>query len=305
MLQSLILSSVAAAEEEGATLLGTPFHRPGLAPETVFELGPVHITNSMIQSALVVLFLTVAVFILSRGMKLIPGGRQNFLEAIVEALLGLVEGVAGRRVGRVILPLIGTLFIYILAANWSALLPGVGTILYDVGDHSVPVFRAPNADYNMTLVMALLVIVIVQIAGFSAHGVFGHLKEYLIKVGPIYLPNPLTIIDEIARVISLSVRLFANVFAGEVLVTVMLALSFVAVRAIFVPLSAPLPSVFLALEVFFGLIQAAVFALLSLIYISLAVGGHGDEHETARETRVTPVGGHEEGAPFIQERVTG
>lgn len=277
-----ILRGVVMQEEKEAEegLLDTPFHQPSLSPEPLFELGPIHVTNSMVTSALVVLLLTALMFWLSRKMSVIPGRKQNFLETVIEGLLGLVEGAAGRRVGRIILPLIGTLFIYIITANWFALLPGVGTILFD--SHvveeghplgKVPFLRAPNADYNMTLAMAALTIVIVQVAGFASHGFFGHLKEYR---------NPLNIIDEFARLISLSVRLFANVFAGEVLVTVMFALSFV---AFFTVLSVAAPVIFLGLEIFFGMIQALVFALLSLIYITLAVGAHGEHGgETGAQT---------------------
>lgn len=291
---SILRKAVGAEEgEEAEGLLGTPYHQPSLAPEPLFHLGPLNITNSMVTTVLVVLLLSALAFWMSRSIRLIPSGKQNFLEAIVEGLMGLVEGAAGHRVGRIILPLIGTLFIYIVTANWFALLPGIGTILWHSEDHAYPLLRAPNADYNMTLAMAALTIVIVQVAGFAAHGFTGHLKEY---------KNPLNIIDEFARLLSLSVRLFANVFAGEVLVTVMLALSFAAVSYLVVFFfAAAIPSVFLALEVFFGLIQALVFALLALIYISLAVGGHGGGHDTEH----TPTGEHGEAVPHIQERVTG
>ncbi len=293
-------------EEEGEdTLLGTPYHRPGPAPEELFTIGPLHITNSMLTTLLVVLLVSALAFWMSRGLKLIPGRRQNLLESVIEGLLGLVEGAAGRRVGRIIFPLIGTLFIYILVANWFALLPGIGTITWHTHGHDYPLLRAPNADYNMTLAMALLTIVIVQVAGFASHGFFGHLKEYSIKTGPVrILPNPLTIIDELARVLSLSVRLFANVFAGEVLVTVMLALSYV---AFFSVISIAVPAVFLGLEIFFGLIQALVFALLSLIYITLAVGGHGDEHGSEHSTEEYASGTEhmDTSTPIMQERIPG
>ena len=281
-------------EEEGA-LLNTPYHVPTLAPEELFHLGPISVTNSMLTTVLVVLLLSALVFWLSRGMKLIPGRKQNLLEAVVEGVLGLVEGAAGKRVGRIILPLIGTFLIYILTANWFALLPGIGTILWHGEEHDVPLLRAPNADYNMTLAMALLTIVIVQTAGFASHGFVGHLKEYR---------NPLNIIDEFARVLSLSVRLFANVFAGEVLVSVMLALTYVTARY-FLVFTAAIPAVFLGLEVFFGLIQAIVFALLSLVYITLAVGSHGAGHDLEREHTHAVEGERHEEAPFIAERVTG
>lgn len=291
---SLVKKVVGAEEgEEGEGLLGTPYHQPSLAPEPLFHIGPVNITNSMVTTVLVVLLLTAVTYWMSRSIKLIPGKKQNFLETVVEGLLGLVEGAAGRRVGRIILPLIGTLFIYIVTANWFALLPGIGTILWHSEDHAYPLLRAPNADYNMTLAMAVLTIIIVQVAGFAAHGFLGHLKEY---------KNPLNIVDEFARLLSLSVRLFANVFAGEVLVTVMLALSFV---AFFTVVSAAIPAVFLALEIFFGLIQALVFALLSLIYITLAVGSHGGGHDTEHEPAEAPTGDHGESTPLIHERVAG
>jgi F-type H+-transporting ATPase subunit a len=288
---NIALSVVKAEEEAGAeesTFLGTPFHRPGLAPEELFSIGPVHVTNSMFTTLLVVLFVSLLAIWLTRRMQLIPNGRQNFLEVIVEGLLGLIESAAGHRVGRIILPLIGTLFVYIVAANWFALLPGVGTILYH-GEHDVPLLRAPNSDYNMTFAMALLTIVIVQVAGFAAHGFGGHLKEYR---------NPFNIIDEFARLLSLSVRLFANVFAGEVLVGVMLALSFLALEY-FLFFAFAVPAMFLALEVFFGAIQALVFALLSLIYISLAVGGHGEGHDVEHDASVAHA--DDQAAPLTQE----
>jgi len=271
-LNRILQAEEGGREEEG--LLGTPYHQPTLAPESLFDIGPITVTNSMLMTVLSVLLLTLVAVWFSRGMKLIPNGKQNFLEMIIEALLGLVESTAGRRVGRVVLPLIGTLFVYILFANWFSLLPGVGTLLWHGGGHEegVPLFRAPNADLNMTLAMAVLTIVIVQIAGIAAHGVGGHFKEYI---------NPLHLIDEIARVLSLSIRLFANVFGGEVLLTVMLALSFLGAIAV---LPVVIPVVFLGLELFIGLIQALVFALLALIYITLAVGSHGDDQHATEES---------------------
>jgi len=254
---------LAQEEEHGKGLLGTPFHQPTLAPETLFHIGPIPVTNSMLMTLIVVVALSIAAIWLSRGLSLVPSKRQNFLEAIVELLDNLVQTTAGRTAGRAILPLIGTLFIYILVANWASLLPGVGTITWHTEHGDVPLLRAPNADLNMTLAMAIVTIVVVQIAGVAAHGVGGHFKEYL---------NPMHLIDELARVISLSVRLFANVFGGEVLLTVMLALSFLGAIAI---IPVVIPMAFMGLEMFIGLIQALVFSLLSLIYITLAVAGHG------------------------------
>lgn len=294
--------------------------------EPLFDIplpwGNLTVTNSMLQTVLVVAGIALFFFLATRSMKLIPKGRQNFAEAIVELLLGITEGTAGKRVGRRIFPLIATLFIFILVANYSGLLPGVGTIGYCSAPHHetttggeehaivtstniktaapvmqeeaaaegglpraecsykdeagashsdgvfVPYLRAPNADLNMTLAMALLAVGIVQIAGIAAHGVGGYVKEL---TTPIFLA-PIHIMGEISRVISLSFRLFGNIFGGEVLVTVMYAL----LGSVFIGFAT---FIFLGVELLFGLIQALIFSILTLVFISTAVAGHGDHAE--------------------------
>ena len=244
---------------------------------------------------------------------MVPTGAQNLAESLVELLLGLVEGTAGRRVGRRILPLIATLFLFILVANWSGLLPGVGTIggcyseqkpaaasssafrAPDCPEGSVfrPFLRPANADLNTTLAMALLAVVIVQSAGIAAHGVRGYLKELST---PIFL-TPIHIISELSRIISLSFRLFGNIFGGEVLVTVM----YVLLGSIFIGLGA---FIFLGLELFFGLIQALIFSILTLVYITTAVSGHGGE-EHAPAAHEPPPGTMEAIGQDVAAKITG
>lgn len=288
--------------------------------ETLFDIptpfGPLHFTNSMLYTLIVIAALVIFFALATRRMSLVPRGSQNFAEAIVEFLLGTVEGTAGRRVGRRIFPLIATLFLFIITANWSGLLPGVGTIggCYaaeegagearvanvktaapgqDIalsprgqaegegegrtgglpsptgnecpeGTEFIPFFRAANADLNTTLGMAIIAVLVVQIAGITAHGFGGYLKEL---VTPVFLA-PIHIMGEISRVISLSFRLFGNIFGGEVLVTVM----FVLLGSVFAGFGA---FIFLGLEVLFGFIQALLFSILTLVFISTAVAGHG------------------------------
>jgi F-type H+-transporting ATPase subunit a len=267
----------------------------------------------------VVMALILIVFtIIARGAKYIPGRAQGVVEMIVEFILDLVEGTAGRRIGRRIFPLVAGIFIFILFANFSGLLPGVGTITLDKGDDShaaettltteadteaaaetdeahaetdeahaetaageeehstvVPIMRPPTADLNMTLAMSLLTFVVVQIAGISAHGIGGRIKH---MADPPFL-FPIELISELSRIISLAARLFGNVFAGEVLLGVMYGMAN-AIKIALVPVAFPV--VFIFLEVLFGTIQALVFALLTLIYITLAAAGHDDhEHEAA------------------------
>jgi F-type H+-transporting ATPase subunit a len=268
-----------------------------LAAETLFHIGPIPVTNSMLTMFLVMIGLVLFFALATRRMQRVPRGVQNVAEAIVEMLLNLVEGTAGRRVGRTIFPLIATLFIFILTANYAGLLPGVGTIgFYEEGDEPahtrvvdvasadgqaaaapaqaqeeparvlVPFFRAPNADLNMTIAKAILAVVVVQVSGIVAHGVGGYLKEL---ATPIFL-FPIHVVGEFSRIISLSARLFGNIFGGEVLLAVIIALT----SWVFV-----IPAIFYGLELFFGLVQALIFSLLTLIYITLAVAGHGDHGE--------------------------
>ena len=280
-----------------------------LAAETLFHIGPIPVTNSMLTMFVVMGLILLVGSAIARKAQAIPTGRaQGMFELVVEFLLNLVEGTAGKTAGRRIFPLVAGLFIFILIANLSGLLPGVGTLGFyeqttaeqaEGGDaepvavdvegadqpvatdvetggeaHApvlVPLFRAPNADLNMTLAMALLTFTVVQIAGVGAHGIVGRIKH---MADPWWI-FPLELIQEFARIISLSFRLFGNVFAGEVLLAVMYAMAN-AIKIAVVPLL--LPVVFLFLEVLFGTIQALVFALLTLIYITLATaGGHGDE----------------------------
>jgi len=245
---------------------------------------------------------------------------------VVEFLLSLVEATAGPRVGRRIFPLIGALFIFIIVANYSGLLPGVGTIYWERDDHSEeaalvvasvsqpgaditvstqteeheeehavppPILRAPNADLNMTLAMALITFTVVQFAGVATFGVWGRIKH---MADPWFM-FPIEVISEISRIVSLSFRLFGNIFAGEVLIALMVTMSAALLKKTYFlifPLFA-LPTAFLFLEVLFGFIQALVFALLTLIYIALATAGHDSHdhpvegsHDVAHEGAVTP-----------------
>jgi F-type H+-transporting ATPase subunit a len=232
-----------------------------MAPEAVFRVAGFPVTNSLLTTVLVMAFLVIVSYIGTRRMTLVPtSGLQNLLEWIVEFLLNLSEGMSGRKLGRKIFPLIATLFIFILAANWIGLLPGFGAIyvLKEGGKH-VPLFRAATSDMNTTAAMALISVIVVQVVGFTVNGFKGYVKEL---TTPIFL-TPIHLIGEFSHIISLTARLFGNIFGGEVLMVVMYAL---------VPYVVPF--VFLGLEAFFGFIQALIFTVLTAVYITLAAG-HG------------------------------
>src|SRR6476661_1138830 len=256
------------------TVFAINIPRVSLPAEELFKIGPLEITNSNLTMLIVMTFIVVFFIAVVRKLAIIPGRRQALAELAVEGLQNFTISTAGSRsLGRKIFPLAATLFIFILCANYSGLLPGVGSIYIKkdvliapsavadlkpaekdrlitingqqyLHDEEVPIFRSPNADLNMTLSMALIVVVLVQYLGIRAHGPGGYIKELFT---PAFL-GPIHIIGELSRIISLAFRLFGNIFGGEVLVTMMYALTFVFI-----------PTVFLGLELLFGLIHALIF----------------------------------------------
>jgi F-type H+-transporting ATPase subunit a len=252
--------------------------------EELFSIGPLHFTNSMVGALLASLILLVAAWAFVRHPSLVPSRVQSLIEFPVEWMANIVSGSTSRWRGYVAL-VIG-LFLMILVANWLGLLPGVGTIglAHTAADGSkelVPFVRPASADLNFTLGLAIVAFIVFVAWGIRINGVKGYLLELVGE--PRYMAPlmfPIHLISEVSRLVSLSMRLFGNVFAGEVLLGTMLALTTAAVFIL--PLAFFVPAVFLGLELLFGAVQALVFALLAMTYITMAIaeheGGHGDEH---------------------------
>lgn len=264
-----------------------------VAAETLFKIGPLPITNSLLTTFLVSLFLIILALVTYRKISNLPSRLQSFMEIMIGALLNLTEDVAGKSFGRKIFPLLATFFIFIILANWSGLIPGVGSVgIYEEketaqimqdsqtvlasGDNStsedsqketeteshqvfVPLFRGPTADLNTTIALALISVMMIQYYGLKNLGL-KYLKKFFNFTNPINaFIGILELISEFSRIISFAFRLFGNIFAGEVLLTVV---------AYLIPFIAPLP--FIGLEIFVGFIQALVFMMLSLVFISMA-----------------------------------
>jgi F-type H+-transporting ATPase subunit a len=250
--------------------------------EKLFSVGPFQVTNSMVGAVLASLILLAAAWYISRRSALIPHRLQSLLELPVEWVAGIVAGSSSRWRGYVALVI--ALFLMILVANWLGLLPGVGTIgiKETVEGHEalVPLVRPAAADLNFTLGLAIITFVVFVWWGVRVNGPLGYLKELVGEpryMAPLMLP--IHLISELSRLVSLSMRLFGNVFAGEVLLATMLALTTAAV--VVLPLAFVVPGIFLGLELLFGFVQAMVFALLTMTYITLAIGEHhGGEHTT-------------------------
>jgi F-type H+-transporting ATPase subunit a len=240
-----------------------------IAAEQLFSFGSFPVTNAFLVGATV----SAALMLVSRRMverwQEVPRGAQNVLEAAVEALLELVESVTqDRKQARQFFPLIATIFFFVLFSNWAGLLPGLGTVGIEGihnGHHTIiPFLRSTSADLNFTLALSLIAVLTIQFTGIAALGVVKYGKKFF--VSPFHKPygigtavGILELVSEIGKTISFTFRLFGNVFAGEVLLTVMLHL---------VPYLLPLP--FLFLEIFVGFIQAVVFAMLTLVFLKMA-----------------------------------
>jgi len=199
-------------------------------------------------------------------MTMIPKGIQSIAELIVGALYDFFSAVAGKHIKQ-FFPLIASFFLFIILANWFGLLPGVGTIGFREADKFVPLLRGANADLNMTLALAIISIVGIQYFGFKTLG-FHYSSRFLNFKGPIdFFVGILEVISQFADIVSFAFRLFGNIFAGEVLLTVM---------AFLMPFIVPLP--FMALELFVGFIQALVFSMLTAAFLNVAVS-HGEGGE--------------------------
>lgn len=240
-----------------------------IGAEKLFSFLGVSITNSLFMSWIVVLLIVFAVQLMARRMSLVPVGLQNVVESVVEALLGSLEGALHSRDKAVkYLPYVATFFILIVVSNWMGILPGVGSIGFHEEVHGeevfVPLFRSPASDLNFTLALAVTSILMINVMGVAALGLGKHLSKFINFSDPIkFFVGILELIGELSKMVSLSFRLFGNVFAGEVLLIIM---GFLA------PFLAPVP--FLMLEVFVGFIQALVFMTLTLVFLSIAIEDH-------------------------------
>ena len=212
-----------------------------LASAVLFRLGPLAITRPVVTTWAIMTVLTVVCWLTTRRLKLHPDRRQNVLELIVSGIMDQINEVI-RKNPRPFLPLLGTLFIFLVAANLSGVLPGV---------------EAPTGKLETPAALALIVFMAVHYFGVRARGPFGYLASF---AKPKLIMLPLNIVSEVTRTFSLMVRLFGNVMSGEFVIALVLALA-----GLFVPI--PL----MALEILVGLVQAYIFTVLATVFIGAAV----------------------------------
>lgn len=232
-----------------------------IAPEILFYIKSFPVSNSFLWSLFISAFLIAVTLIIHFSLKIVPGVLQNLAEVVVEEGFAFVRSVIGsEKKAKKVFPLFCTLFLFILVANLFTLIPGQSAITVHTGHGVVPVFRAAMADYGMVLVLTIISAIIVQIVAIATHGPFGYLGKFFNFQSPLkFFLGIMDIVGEIAKVLSLSFRLFGNIFAGEVLGAVILFL---------VPFVAPLPFMFLG--VLSAMVQAFVFSTLTLVFVMLA-----------------------------------
>jgi F-type H+-transporting ATPase subunit a len=285
------------------------------APEPLWCIGGVRVdevcesgfpfTNSLLMTFIVDLLLFATIFFGARNMKLIPQGFQNTVEAVIEAFYNFAQGIDRKNVAK-FFPLCATIFLFFLYANFTALIPGVGSIGTCVvrqhvesthavaepepsafsglpaycgeGSFIIPYLRAPAADLNATFAFALVALAMIQVFGFQALGWKYLTKFFNFREGGMNaFVGIMELISEIARILAFAFRIFGNIFAGEVILVVM---------SFLFPYLLPLP--FYGLEVFVAVIQAVIFSILTMVFMSIAVLEHGGHEEQ----------GHEQSAPL-------
>ena len=237
-----------------------------LAPQVVTHIGALPITSTLITAWLTVAVLILGAFILSSRIRLVPGRVQAFLELAIGGAYDYVqETLHSEKLARTYFPILATLFFFILGANWIGLLPGVTSVGFWSENngvrHLTPFLYPVNTDLNVTIALALIAFFTIEVAGIAALGALKYGGKFVNFSSPLgFVIGIVEFIGEMARLVSFSFRLFGNIFAGKTLILVAI---------FFVPFILPVPV--MAFELFVGFIQALVFAMLTLLFIKLAV----------------------------------
>jgi F-type H+-transporting ATPase subunit a len=240
-----------------------------LASETLGHIGWMPVTNTLLVTWVTTFILVVVSILATRKMALVPSGLQNFMETVVEFGYNFTEELAHNKT-KYFFPICMTFLLFIVTANWLGLFPGFGTIGFYEGEEGhktfVPLLRSINSDLNTTLALALISALVTHMFAIRFLGIKEYLKKWF-SLNPIFLfVGLLELVSEFTKVVSLSFRLFGNIFAGEiVLSTVSNIFAFV------------LPLPFYFLEIIVGFVQAAVFMLLSLAFMVILSEKHSTE----------------------------
>lgn len=221
------------------------------------------ITNTLLTAWIVIGILIITAFVVGSRVSLVPGKVQNFFETLFEFVYGYIKDTLGSEaLAQRFFPLIMTIFLFVFVANMFEFLPFVEPIHVHIGGENVPLLRSVNTDLNVTLALAIIAYLTIELTGIVMLGFFKYGSKFVnIKGGVLgFGIGLIEFVSNLARLISFSFRLFGNIFAGGILI---------AVAVSFVPLLLPVP--LMLFETFVGLVQAAIFALLTLAFIKIAI----------------------------------
>lgn len=244
-----------------------------IAAETVTHFLGLPISNSLIASFLTTIVLATLCYLSTKNLKQVPGKIQSILEIAIESIYNMVQDITrDKKKTDGFFPIVATIFLFVIISNWMGLLPGFATIGIreetEGGSVLVSFLRSANSDLNTTLALAIVSVISTQILGIMALGFVGYTRKFLNFSSPIaFFVGILEVVGETAKLISFSFRLFGNIFAGEILLTVVMSIA---------PFVAPVP--FFAMELFVGFIQALVFAMLTVVFMNNAVMAHQEAH---------------------------
>lgn len=234
-----------------------------LAAEKIGSLFGFPVTNTLIMGLVVFFILAVLAFFVRKNLTLIPGRFQTLIETLFVGILDyMTETLEDAKLARQLFPLIVTIFLFIFIANLVEFTPGIGSIGWSHPDGEfIPLLRSMNTDLNTTLAITIFAFFAIEIAGVVTLGALKYGGKFVNVTSVLgFFVGLIELFSEVARLVSFSFRLFGNVFAGEVVILVIQH---------FVPMVLPVP--IMAFEVFVGFMQAAIFALLTLFFVKIAI----------------------------------
>lgn len=247
---------------------------PNISSERLFDIGPLTIANST-TTVLLITLLFVLLALVVRKFKIIPTSFQNSVEIFYEYIVSLVSQIVGdKEQGKMLTPYIGSIMLYLLVSNLLPMVPGLSSITIGSEAGPVELFRGTTTDFNTTFGLALAVVVFMQIVGMRSQGVVGYLSHF-VQVKQVYqgfrkgigsgavsivgfFVGLIEIVSEFAKVLSLSLRLFGNMFAHEVLTVILLG-----------AFSVGVPAIWMGMGLLVGVVQSLVFVSLVTVYFSL------------------------------------
>ena len=220
------------------------------------------ITNSLLMAWLVMGLLILSAYFFGRSLKMVPGKLQAGVEWAFEGAIGyMTEVLESEKLARRFFPLVASIFLFVAVINEIEFFPGVGSIGLIHASEFLPILRAPTTDLNFTLALAMIAFFTIEVTGIAMLGFFKYAKKYVNLKSPVgFVVGLIELISNLGRLVSFSFRLFGNIFEGEVMVLV---------ASYFLPYVLPAP--LMGFEMFIGLIQALVFAMLTLFFIKLAI----------------------------------